>query len=146
MDPTIINIMFLDPKPYINNLCSFNDNIKNNDMFSTVYDGDKAKKGYTCEFLDLHSINNIYIYSNIGNYNSIAPNGSIANISKKICLTSDFAYLLVDNTAPIHDGLSCSNKTLSYLGFKICNTAGIEIPLHKQNISFIVVFFKALET
>ena len=83
MDPTILNSMFLDPKPYINNLCSFNDNIKNNDMFSTVYDGDKAKKGYTCEFLDLHSIKNIYIYSNTGNYNTIAPNGSIANISKK---------------------------------------------------------------
>ena len=45
-----------------------------------------------------------------------------------------------------NDGLSCSNKTLSYLEFKICNTAGIEIPLHKQNISFSVVFFKALET
>ena len=27
-----------------NNLCSFNDNIKNNDMFSTVYDGVKARK------------------------------------------------------------------------------------------------------
>ena len=52
-------------------------------MFSIVFDGENAKKGYTCEFLDLHSIKNIYIYSNIGNYNSIAPNGSIANISKK---------------------------------------------------------------
>jgi len=52
-------------------------------MYSTVYDGDKAKTGYTCEFLDLHSIKNIYIYSNIGNYNTIAPNGSMANISKK---------------------------------------------------------------
>ena len=82
MDPTILNTMFRDPTPYINNFCSFNDNIKNNDMLSTVYDGDKAKTGYTCEFLDLHSIKNIYIYSNIGNYNTIAPNGSMANISK----------------------------------------------------------------
>jgi hypothetical protein len=147
IDPSIIHNSVRDPGPYdINNLCSFNDNIKNNDMYSDVFNGDKAKIGYTCEFLDLHSIKNIYIYSNIGNYNSIAPNGNIANISKKICLTSDFAYLLVDNTAPIHDGLSCSNKTLSYLEFKICNTAGTEIPLHKQNISFSVVFFKVLDT
>ena len=77
IDPSII------PGLDKNNLCSFNDNIKNNDMFSTVYDGVKAKKGYTCEFLDLHSIKTIYIYSNIGNYNTIAPNGSMANISKK---------------------------------------------------------------
>ena len=77
IDPSII------PGLDKNNLCSFNDNIKNNDMFSTVYDGVKARKGYTCEFLDLHSIKNIYIYSNIGNYNTIAPNGSMANVSKK---------------------------------------------------------------
>ena len=50
-------------------------------LFMTVI---KRKKGYTCEFLDLHSIKNIYIYSNIGNYNSIAPNGSIANIDKNV--------------------------------------------------------------
>ena len=67
-----------------NNLCSFNENLKNNDIYSSVFDGDKAKKGYTCEFLDLHSIKHIYIYSNIGNYNTIAPNGSMANISKNM--------------------------------------------------------------
>ena len=87
IDPKIIHNSLRDPGPYdINNLCSFNDNIKNNDMVSTVYNGDTSKVGYTCEFLDLHSIKNIYIYSNIGNYNSIAPNGTIANISKKYAL------------------------------------------------------------
>jgi hypothetical protein len=145
-NPAIIHGSIRDPGPYdINNLCSFNDNIKNTDMQSTIFNGNTSKTGYISEFLDLHSIKNIYIYSNIGNYNSIAPNGSVANISKKICLTSDYAYLLVDNTAPIHDGLNCSNKTLSYLEFKICNTAGTEIPLHKQNISFSVVFYKSLD-
>ena len=65
---------------------------------------------------------------------------------KKIRLTSDCASLLVDNTAALHDALSCSNKTLSYLEFKITNTNGIEIPLHNQNISFTVVFIKSVDT
>ena len=58
---------------------------------------------------------NIYIYSNIGNYDALAPNGVVSNISKKLCLTSDYGYLLVDNNiSTVHDSLSCSNKTLSY--------------------------------
>ena len=130
-----------------NNLASFNENIKNNNKYSTVFDGDSSKSGYSCDFLDLHSVKKIYIYSNIGNYDSLAPNGTICNISKKLCLTSDYAYLLVDNNiSTVHDALSCSNKTLSYLEFKICNTAGKDIPLHDQHISFTVVFLKTLDT
>ena len=30
-------------------------------MYSIVFDGDTSKKGYTCEFLDLHSIK-IFIF------------------------------------------------------------------------------------
>ena len=61
-------------------------------------------------------------------------------------LTSVYGYLLVDNNISIHDSLSCSSKTLSYLEFEICNTAGIDIPLHNQHISFTVVFLKTLDT
>jgi hypothetical protein len=44
-----------------NNLASFNENIKNNNKYSTVFDGDSSKTGYLCDFLDLHSVK-IYIF------------------------------------------------------------------------------------
>ena len=146
-DPAIIHSSLRDPGPYdINDLCSFNDNIKNNTMYSTVFNGITSKNGYVCDFLDLHSIKNIYIYSNIGNYDSLSPVGVNCNISKKLCLTSDYGYLIVDtNISTLHDALSCSNKTLSYLEFSICNTAGKNIPMHNQHISFTIVFLKTLD-
>ena len=54
-DPSIIHNSFRDPGPYdINNLCSFNDNLKHNDMCSIVFDGNNAKK-------DIHVIFKICI-------------------------------------------------------------------------------------
>ena len=121
-----------------NNLHSFNANIQNlkTQRFTNL------NKSYICNFLDLHSMKNIYLNSTMANYESINPEGYPSNITKKIPLTTDYGYLLVDNLMTLNDYLSCSNRTFSQLEFKFTNTAGNVIPIYGMNISFTIIFVK----
>ena len=125
-----------------NNLQSFNANIQNNTIDSLTFAGSAGHVGFKCDFLDLHSIKHIYMSSNMANYESINPEGYPSNIIKKIPLTADYGYLLVDNLMTLNDYLSCSNRTFSQLEFKFTNTAGSEKPIYGMNISFTIMFVK----
>ena len=78
----------------------------------------------------------------MANYESIDPEGYPSNIIKKIPLTADYGYLLVDTLMTLNDYLSCSNRTFSQLVFKVTHTAGLEIPIYGINISFPIIFVK----
>ena len=119
------------------NLHSFNSNLQN---ISPQRFTDK--QSYICNFLDLHSIKNIYLSSNMANFDSINPQGYPSNIVKKIPLTADYGYLIVDNLMTLNDYLSCSNRTFSQLDFKFTNTEGLELPIYGMNISFTIIFVK----
>jgi hypothetical protein len=139
-NPNLLYSGFINPGNYdANNLASFNFNIKNIDFYSTPF---KNNEVYICPFLDLHSIKNIYIYTSLGNFESLSPSGVLSNISRKICVNSDYGYLITNNIAETFDALDCSRKTISFIDIKICNTRGIEIPMYKQTVSFSIVFIK----
>ena len=80
--------------------------------------------------------------SNMANYDSVNPEGYPSNIVKKIPLTTDYGYLIVDSLMTLNDYLSCSNRTFSQLEFKFTNTAGNIIPIYGMNISFTIIFVK----
>jgi hypothetical protein len=70
---------------------------------SLTLTGMSGEIGFNCDFLDLHSTKNIYLSSNMANYDSINPEGYPSNILKKIPLTSDYGYLIVDNLITLND-------------------------------------------
>ena len=121
-----------------NNLCSFNAHIQNTVSPQQRFTN-QTTKSFECEFLDLHSIINIYMTSNMANYDSVHPEGYPNNIIKKIPLAADYGYLIVDSLMTLNDYLACSNRTFSQLEFRFTNTAGNIIPIYGVNISFTII-------
>ena len=80
----------------------------------------------------------------MANYDSVNAEGYPRSIVKKIPLTSDYGYLLVDRLMTLNDYLACSNRTFSQLEFKFTNTAGNIIPINGMNISFTIIFVNYL--
>ena len=78
----------------------------------------------------------------MANYDSVNPEGYPNNTVKKIPLTADYGYLIVDSLMTLNDYLSCSNRTFSQLEFKFTNTAGNILPIYGMNISFTIIFVK----
>ena len=78
----------------------------------------------------------------MANFDSINPQGYPSNIVKKIPLTADFGYLIVDNLMTLNDYSSCSNRTFSQLDFKFTNTEGLDLPIYGMNKSFTIIFVK----
>jgi hypothetical protein len=90
--------------------------------------------------LNLQGFRNIYISSsNLSNYNTLAPRGE-NNVIKKICTSSDFGYLIVDQHVSDHDYLDISRMTLNTIDFQIKDVKGNYIPFHDSPISFTIVF------
>ena len=79
-DDTLKNYKNWTGPPYDpNNLHSFNANIQNLKTQRLT----NLKKSYICTSLDLHSIKNIYLSSNMANYENINPEGYPSNIIKR---------------------------------------------------------------
>jgi len=67
----------------------------------------------------LHPINNLYLTSsNLGSYDTISAFGS-NNVIKKIPITADYGFMIVDQLVSPGDYLNCSNTTLSTLEFHL---------------------------
>ena len=81
-----------------------NDNIQN----FTPLDADIS---YACSFLNLQTMNNIYITSpNLGSYGTVAP---VSNtIIKKTPAAANYGYMIIDQYMSNSDFLDCSNQTL----------------------------------
>jgi hypothetical protein len=75
----------------------------------------------------------------MSNFNTLAPRGE-HNVIKKICTSSDFGYLLVDQHVSDHDYLDISRMTLNTKDFQIEDVKGNYIPFHDSPISFTIVF------
>ena len=91
-------------------------------------------------YVNLQPIRNIYLHSsNIGAYNTIGLYGC-RTIIKKIPITSDFNYMVVDNSVSGNDFMDCSRVTMKQLEFRLLNEDGTLIPLHGANCNFSWVF------
>ena len=83
---------------------------------------------------------NIYLTSpNLSSFSTIGARGE-NNIIKKIPITSDFGYLIVDSITSDHDWLDCSGITLNNVEFVLKDVKGNDVPLHGSHVSFSIVF------
>ena len=90
--------------------------------------------------IDIRNIHNLYISSpSLGSYSTLGVRGE-QNIIKKVPVSSDFGYLIIDNIVANHDYVECSKQTLSMLEFHVKNTAGDFVNLHGSSISMSLIF------
>ena len=72
---------------------------------------------YTSGSLEMLAFRNIYLASpNLSSFTTMGARGE-SNIIKKIPITSDFGYLIVDSFTSTHDWLDCSGLTLNNIEF-----------------------------
>lgn len=91
-------------------------------------------------YLNLQPIRNLYLHSsNIGSYNTIGLYGC-RTIIKKIAVSADFNYMIIDNAMAGNDFMDCSRVTMKQLEFRITNEDGKFINLHGANVSFSLIF------
>ena len=119
------------------NLNSWNDLIGNTAGVSGFY---TSGSPYTSGMLDLLSIRNIFISSpNLGSFSTMGARGE-SNIIKKVPVSSDFGYLIIDSFTSTHDFLDCSRLTLGTIEFSLRDVKGAYVPLHGGHVSFSIVF------
>ena len=91
------------------------------------------------------NIRDIYLHSaNLSDFSTYGGKGE-SNIIKKIPVTSDFGYLIIENFTSNHDWLSCASLSIGCLEFQLRDSNGKLIPLHGSNVSFAIVFAKDIE-
>lgn len=121
-------------------LNSWNDLIGNTNTATDVY---FAGTPFVSGMLDLLAIRNIYISSpNLGSFSTMGARGE-SNIVKKVPVSSDFGYLIIDSFTSPHDFLDCSKMTLGTIEFNLRDVKGKFIPLHGGHVSFSIVFSTA---
>ena len=122
------------------NPASMNDVLRNyGDYFGATRQYD-INNPYKSGFLNFQGINNIYLSSpNIGCFTTIGPRGE-STIIKKIPVSAEFGYMVMDRSTSQHDYLDCGKTTLRTLEFELRDVKGRFIPLHNANISFSLVF------
>jgi hypothetical protein len=122
------------------NPASMNDVLRNygdSDGRTAIY---KSSIPYESGFLNFQGINNIYISSpNLGSFKTIGPRGE-STIIKKIPVSSEYGYMIIDRYSTANDYLDCSKSTLRTLEFNIRSSKGGYVPLHDANVSFTLVF------
>jgi hypothetical protein len=118
---------------------STNDILQNFDYPSPTY---SMNNPFVSGFLSLLSIRNLYISSsNLSSFSTHGARGEI-DIIKKIPVSSDFGYLIVETFTSTHDWLNCSQLTLNNIEFKLRDVKGNIVPLHGSHVSFSIVFSK----
>ena len=121
---------------------TINNIIQNNTGNSDTY---SSSKSYTSGFIELLNIRNIYLHSaNLSDFSTYGGKGE-SNIIKKIPVSSDFGYLIIENFTSNHDWLSCSSLSIGCLEFQLRDSNGRLVPLHGSNVSFSIVFAKDIE-
>jgi len=120
-----------------NALNSWNDLIGNTNTPTSMY---TSTAPFVSGMLDLLSIRNIFISSpNLGSFSTMGARGE-SNIIKKVPVSSDFGYLIIDSFTSPHDFLDCSRLTLGTIEFSLRDVKGNYIPLHGGHVSFSIVF------
>ena len=118
-------------------LNSWNDIIGNTSSPTSAYN---YSVPFVSGMLDLLTIRNIFISSpNLGSFSTMGARGE-SNIIKKIPVSSDFGYMIIDSFTSPHDFLDCSRLTLGTIEFNLRDVKGKYIPLHGGHVSFSIVF------
>ena len=118
------------------NIASINDILRNLDHETAVCGRFDFRSG----FLNFQTHNNLYLSSpNLGTFSTMGTRGE-STIIKKIPVSAEFGYMIIDRSASVHDYLECGKCTLKTIDFELKDSKGRYIPLHGANISFSIVF------
>jgi hypothetical protein len=113
---------------------SVNDNIQN-------FAPSPPSTIYSCYFLNLQIINNVYITSpNLGSFDTVSAFSH--NVVKKVPVTANYGYMIFDQYMAPNDVLDCSNQTLKTIEFHVRDGRGRYINLHNAHITFSIIFNK----
>jgi hypothetical protein len=63
-----------------------------------------------------------------------------SNIIKKVPVSSDFGYLVIDSFTSPRDFLDCSRLILGTIEFNLRDVKGKYVPLHGGHVIFSIVF------
>ena len=92
------------------------------------------------EYIDLHTIRNLYMHSSaLGSYNIISNFGQ-DTIIKKIPITSNFNEMLFDGVRDGFDCIDLTRRSLNRIDFKLTDSFGNIINLNRNHFSFSIVF------
>ena len=95
---------------------------------------------YESGFIDLMTTHDIYIHvPNLGHFNSLGVRGE-NTIIKKIPVSSNFGYMLLESVVAPHDKIYCSTQLLKPVQFTLKNVHGNVIDLHGGHVSFSMIF------
>ena len=95
---------------------------------------------WNSNFIDLLNVRSLYLTSDsLGNFETLGPRGN-RNIIKKILVSSNYGYLILDNIVSTLDGIDVSKAGIKSLHFKLCDARGNVVPLHGSHISFSLIF------
>ena len=120
----------------INNPHDINEILGNVDGVSPYY---QFPTSYESESLNMQTIRNIYIYSSLGNYNTIGPRGE-NSIIKKVPVNANKGEFIFDQVLTSNDFGDCSKQTLRTLKFDLKDSRGNHINFHGSNLSFSIIF------
>jgi hypothetical protein len=118
-------------------LASANDLIKNNES-NTLFVGNSTS--WSSGFLNLNWINNIYIVSNLGSFDTIFAGRGDNHIIKETPIQVNYSYMNIDQVVAPNDFLGCSKQCLHTLEFQLKTAKGNYVPLHGSHVSFSIIF------
>ena len=92
--------------------------------------------------VDLRRVHNVYISSaNLSTFKTLGPRGE-CNIIKKVLVTTDYGFTIIDNIVVSHDWIDVSKQLLKTLEFRLSDAYGRTIDLRGMPISFSLVFMQ----
>ena len=101
-----------------------------------------TSKTFQSGIVDLRRFHNIYLSSaNLSNFNTLGPRGE-SNIIKKIPVTTEYGFTIIDNIVVSHDWMDVSKKILKTLEFRLSDAYGETIDLRGMPISFSLIFME----
>ena len=90
--------------------------------------------------IDLRRIHNVYISSlNLSTFKTLGPRGE-CNLIKKVPVTTEYGFTVVDNIVVSHDWIDVSKQLLNTLAFRLSDAYGTTIDLRGMPISFSLIF------
>jgi hypothetical protein len=126
-------------------------------VFSVSYDESKLKLSITAELcnytaqsqtartfksgiVDLRRFHDVYISSaNLSSFQTLGSRGE-SNIIKKVPVTTEYGFTILDNIAVSHYWIDVSKLLLKTLEFRLSDAYGKTIDLRGAPISFSLVF------
>lgn len=113
--------------------------IGNTQRITLTYDKTRL---YTCDFLNLNPIREIYISSpNIGGYNTLSTSGAMNHLIK-LPISVPFGYLITNLNRDTHPYIDVSKQSLRNLEFSIRYADGKEVNMRNQAVTFSLVFIQ----